>query len=105
MPADAFSYVPVRTGQSSPMLRLETILGLATAPDIAEALHQLEHRGQVETGAERRDRESADPAAVPGMRGAAIRAETEPSSADQVADDGNQRQQQGRGLEHATNIR
>jgi urease accessory protein len=30
------------------MLRLETILGLATAPEFAEALHQLEHRGRVE---------------------------------------------------------
>ena len=30
------------------MLKLETILGLATDPDIAEALHRLEHHGQVE---------------------------------------------------------
>ena len=30
------------------MLKLEAILGLATEPDIAEALHHLEHHGQVE---------------------------------------------------------
>jgi urease accessory protein len=30
------------------MLKLETILGLNTDPDIAEALHHLEHHGQVE---------------------------------------------------------
>lgn len=48
MPADNLSYRPVRTGQSALMLRLETILGPATAPDLAEALHRLEHRGQVE---------------------------------------------------------
>jgi urease accessory protein len=48
MPADTVSYRPAQTRQTAPMLRLETILGLATAPDIAEALHRLEHRGQVE---------------------------------------------------------
>jgi urease accessory protein len=42
------SYRPVQTGQPAPMLRLETILGLVTAPDIAEALHHLEHHGRVE---------------------------------------------------------
>jgi urease accessory protein len=48
MPANTVSYRPAQTRQTAPMLRLETILGLATAPDIAEALHRLEHRGQVE---------------------------------------------------------
>lgn len=42
------SYRPVQTGQRAPMLRLEAVVGLATAVDIAEALHRLEHRGQVE---------------------------------------------------------
>lgn len=30
------------------MLKLETIVGLATEPRMAEALHELEHRGRVE---------------------------------------------------------
>jgi urease accessory protein len=46
--ADSVSYRPVQTGQGAPMLRLETIVGLATAPEFAEALHHLDHHGQVE---------------------------------------------------------